>query len=767
MSAPATASTWQIAESGFRPELLRHYEGAFTLGSAALHVRGSLEEHLSGAPQNETYWRLPGNVTSEAFRAKLSEWGTFVPGVYGPHPLLNNQLINLPWFLEIAPVVDGERLDLAAGEVSSHERVLDMRSACLTRRTVWRTRSGATVTIEMDRFVSAARARLCVQRVMLTADRDIDLVFAAGIDADVRTNGFEHFQSVQAGGCAGGRRLWCDVRTDAGDAVRIVSESSLTPDSGATWAADQSRRGRAAGLTAHRRVRAGDALAFEKRTAAATSRDGSGWETAADGVIDGVAGLTWQQLLDEHRAAWEARWAQADVEIEGDDESQRAMRFSIYHLLRCQHAAEDALAIDAKGYAGQAYWGRFFWDSEVYLLPFYAHTTGASFLTRYRIASLEGARRNAAKYGLPGAKYAWEADAGGDECCPNWQYADHEIHISADVAYALAHEARARGAPDVDDAAAEAMVEIARFWLARLTWREDDRAHILGVMGPDEYTFLKDDNAFTNRMAARALDAAATVGARGGATAAELAQFRRAAEAVVVLRDEQTGVVLQCAGFDQLADPLFESRWKDHTRTFAAQVPQEWLYRTKCLKQADVLMLPFLFEREWSDEQVRAAWQRYLPWTTHDSSLSAGVHGILACRLARAGVAGMDDEAWRFWRMSRDIDVEPAQRGCEQGIHIASAAALWQMVVYGFAGVGSAMWHDALTVRPRLPAAWNFLKFSIRWRGCSARVEIRRGQERATHRVRIECMDGVGELAVSVGGEERRLCAGERVELFA
>src|SRR5690606_5870082 len=131
MASARDSSTWQIVEAGFRTDLLRHYEGAFTLGGPGLHIRGSLEEHLSGSPQNETYWRLPGNVTSETFRAGLSEWGMFVPGLYGRHPLLGNQMINLPWSLGVAPIVDGERLDLVDAEIVAHDRILDMASACL------------------------------------------------------------------------------------------------------------------------------------------------------------------------------------------------------------------------------------------------------------------------------------------------------------------------------------------------------------------------------------------------------------------------------------------------------------------------------------------------------------------------------------------------------------------------------------------------------------------------------------------------------------
>jgi len=671
------SDAWSIVESPFRAETAKAYEGLFTLGSGYLHVRGSLEEHLTGAPQNVSCTRLPANVTSERFADTKSKWGTYVPGIFGRHPLLNNEMINLPFFLGIAPIVDGERLDVENTQVTGYRRELRLDTATLIRTLSWHTRSQKQVELTFERFVSAARPYLCIQRLRLHCDREARLDLHLGIDADVRTNGYDHFKSIEFRRTSG-LGCECHVITDAGDeilvATRLVyhlprdgacelsvhheeTERACTVVVEATLGAQASGRlpgerdarpaspaerelepipigspGSCAtgGLSASARADKlpvapnwDRSLVFEKRSAVTTSRDPV--RSDADGWLDVVEDQSYGQLHAEHAGIWKRRWDSCDVIIEGDDDSQRAVRLSLYHLLRAHVPGDPRVAIDAKGYAGEAYWGRYFWDTEMFLLPFYLYTdpARARTLVDFRVQSLPGAKENAKRYGYPGARYAWESDAQGHECCPNWQYADHEVHISADVVYGLAHYARATGNVEhLRGPASRVILETARYWMARLDWREGDGyPSLLGVMGPDEYTPISNNNSYTNRMVAFALKTAAEVGPAAGASPSECDAFAAAAAGLPILWHEDGLLVLQCEGFDRLADPLFERLWRDHNATFAAQVSQERLYRNKCLKQADVLMLMMLFPGEFSDAEVRRAWDYNLPLTTHDSSL--------------------------------------------------------------------------------------------------------------------------------------------------
>lgn len=736
------SATWTIVESAFHAETARAYEGLFTLGSGYLHVRGSLEEHLANTPQNVEYTRLPTNVTSERLPETKAKWGTYVPGVFGPHPLLNAEMVNLPWFLGLAPIVDGERLDVEKCRIDEYRRELRLNDATLTRRLRWRTRSGAIVTVEFERFISAAHPHVCAQRTELTADRPAELRIETGIDADVRTNGCDHFRRVVLRRLRGGG-IGCLVETDGGDAVEILTRVG-GPDR--DWQYDE--RPRAATLRADVQLAGDQRFVVEKRTVVATRRDVV-VRSAMDWMRQ-VEGLSYEQLHAEHAEAWRERWQDCDVVIEGDERAQLALRTSLYHLLRAHVPNDNRVAIDGKGYAGEAYWGRYFWDTEMFLLPFYVYTDPqrARTLADFRVNTLEGARKNASRYGYAGARYAWESDAAGNECCPNWQYADHEVHVTANVAYGLAHYARA-----VDDylrgQAAEVVVETARYWMQRMDWRAgEDYPSLLGVMGPDEYTPISNNNAYTNRLVKFALRLAAEVGDAAGASDEERKSFARAAEGLPILRHDDGVLVWQCEGFADLAEPRFEELWEDRRETFGAQVPQERLYRSKCLKQADVLMLMMLFPHEFSDAELRRAWDYYEPLTTHDSSLSACTHAVVACRL------GLIDEAWRFWNVAANRDLDVEHGGGAEGIHISNAAGLWQIAVFGFAGMKTALQSDVLTFEPRLPAQWPRLEFPLAWKGARIYVEITRNRLAATNR---------GEVAVPVRvcDEMRTLAAGQ------
>jgi trehalose/maltose hydrolase-like predicted phosphorylase len=256
-----------IDEPVFRAETARAYEGLFTLGSGYLHVRGSLEEHLSDAPQNVEYTRLPTNVTSERFPETKAKWGTYVPGVFGPHPLLNREMINLPWFLGLAPIVDGERLDVEKCQIDDYQRELRLKDATLTRRIRWRTKFGAAVIIEFERFISAARPHICAQRMKLTSDRTVELRIEAGIDADVRTNGYDHFRRVMLKQ-VGANGVGCLLRTNDEDAVEMIARIG---GPGCDWQYEETPR--AATLTADLKLAGQHELIIEKSTAVATSRD--------------------------------------------------------------------------------------------------------------------------------------------------------------------------------------------------------------------------------------------------------------------------------------------------------------------------------------------------------------------------------------------------------------------------------------------------------------------------------------------------------------
>jgi kojibiose phosphorylase len=763
-------NNWIIEEKEFTAETAMAYEGLFTLGSGYLHTRGSLEEYVGNAPQNITNPR-PAFANASSFRhggVQLSKWGSYVPGVFAHHPNLNEEMVNLPYFLGIEPWVAGEKLDVLSSEISDYSRQLNLKSASLERMLVWQTPEGP-LEVQFERFISGKRTQLSVQRATFTAqDKEIHLSVKAGIDADIRTNGCDHFISTKVSHTE--NRVKAIVATNensfydnegqvtnvsGGDQITTVTQ--ILPSAGELTYEAEARRGF---FLLDVTIPAGSQLVLEKRTAVATSRDLPTFKTA-DEVLNDAATISYDALFDEHQAAWAQRWAQSDVQIESKDKtdkSQLALRTSIFHLLRSHTADDPRVAIDAKGAAGDIYYGRYFWDTEIYLLPFFLYTDPerARTLVDFRNETLSGAKRNAARGGYRGARYPWESDNQGNDCCPpgNWQYKDHEIHISADIAYAFAHYAANTSDNYLKNArSAETLLEIARYWTGRVDW-QDGIPHLLGVMGPDEYTALISDNAYTNYMVKFALNLAADhCEAAAGASPEEIAQFREIAQKLPILREENQ-VILQCKEFDGLAEPQFDKFWKGYAEGkpighFAEYVPQERLYRSKCLKQADVLMLAFLFYNKFSPEEIEKTWEKYLPYTTHDSSLSLGVHALLANRIGKKDT---------FWEMSQKCmfsDLDVAGEGAAEGVHIANCGMNWQLVVFGAAGILNALQSENFTMTPQLPEQWTKVSFPFVWKNQPLYIEV--GQSQVT----VEnCSQS--ELKVTVAAESWTIPAGAK-----
>ncbi len=684
---------WTLTETSFNAKQNLACEGLFTQGSGYLQVRGSLEERLEGSPQNREFMRVPGNVTIQQFDETDAKWGTFLPGVYGRHPLLNNEMVNLPYFFGLELECDGERFDPTQSAFSEWQRSLSLRNGLLTRSFCWTTTSGRQIRVRFRRFISAAHKHLAVQEMQVDCDHDSELTIRARLDADVRTSGYDHLAEVHC--AAEGREARITVTTDRDETVSFRSRLSALD-----WSHAVSERS-----VVHIARTTGRECRLEKRTLVTSSRDPE--------AVD-FPELSFDELLAEHDAVWSRRWAESDVVIEGDDESQLALRCSIYHLLRSHVPDDPRVAIDAKGFAGDAYYGRFFWDTEMYMMPFFLYTTPekAKTLMDFRLQSLPGAEANAAEYGCNGARYAWESDADGAENCPSlvWQYRDHEVHVTADVVYGLLHYAKASGNEEyLRDEARACILQTARFWMDRID-RVNDSPQLLGVMGPDEYCPLTDNNAYTNRLARLNLELAASL----GGDEEECRAWRETAASLPTPRRDD-GLILQDEGWDRLAEPQFDRFWTDRSKPFGAQVSQDRLYRSKASKQADVLMLMWLFAGEFSEAEVRRAWKVYEPYCTHDSSLSAGIHALMALRI------GEQERAWEFWRQTAFLDID-GKAG--QGIHIACAAAAWMIAVFGFGGVRTAMESDELTVKPQLPKQWQRLSFPLIWKGRRHRITV-------------------------------------------
>jgi kojibiose phosphorylase len=482
------------------------------------------------------------------------------------------------------------------------------------------------------------------------------------------------------------------------------------------------------------RLRKNETCVLTKYFALYTSRDISPRRIRSKALqtLTRSAGVGFEVLFRQHVKKWQHLWRVSDIQIEGDSDLQRALRFNIYHLLSTGSVhTPDGTSIGARCLSGEGYRGHVFWDMAIFVLPFFTHTAPslARKFLMYRFNQLDSARKNAAKRGYAGAMFPWEsADTGEDET-PTWHRnfdgkvieihtMQQEHHITADIARAVSYYFRTtEDTKFMLEAGLEILVESARFWASRVDYSHHRRScAINGVIGPDEFHEDVTNNAFTNEMArwnlkiarmwyqyCRRLHPAMVkkIATRLKIRRTELARWREVEGKLQVPRRNPAGVVEQFDGyFGRRKYPLPDLDGSGLPR-FPTGVSLERLGATQFVKQADVVML--------TADEIRRNFLHYEKRTLHKSSLSAPIHACVASRV------GLRDLAYRYLRISAETDLENVYGNTQDGIHAAALGGTWQAVMMGFCGLS--VREGVLCLDPHLPRQWRSLVCKISWRG--------------------------------------------------
>jgi trehalose/maltose hydrolase-like predicted phosphorylase len=662
--------------------------------------------------------------------------------------LVYTELVNFPNWLPFTLTVEGERFRMDRGTVLAYRRELDLRTGVLTRLVRWRSPAGHIVDLKIERFASLADPHLVVLRYRVTA-----LDFSGTVELRAGLNGYAfnpelyHWQLVDQG-AVGSQAVYLRARTKHSEIEACLAAHLAVAAPGEVTYAPMDCEN-APAVVARTAVCPGDTLVAEKRVALFTGRDVPDVHEAALAALEAAAAQRYDDLRAAHEAAWAREWEACDVVIEGDDRAQQAVRHSLFQLLIAAPRSDDRVSIPAKTLSGFGYRGHVFWDTDIFVLPFFTFTRPeiARNLLMYRYHTLPGARRKAGRHGYGGAMYAWESADTGNETTPRWVPAhngelvriwcgDIEDHITADVAYAVVQYWRVTG----DDAfmrdyGAEMVLDTARFWASRVSWNEErSRYEIRDVIGPDEYHEHVDNNAYTNGMARWNLEAAlevlawlreqapqkaAELESRLGLTDEVLRRWNHIIEHLYIPHDPESGLIEQFEGFFDRED-VDLSAYEPRRVSMQVLLGIEGVQRYQVLKQPDVLMLLYLLGDRYDLEMVRRNWEYYTPRTdlSHGSSLGPPIQALLAARMG-----DVEEAYWHFMHAAL-IDLEDMRGNTADGFHAATAGGLWQALVFGFAGLE--VLDGGHTLNPRLPAHWRRLAFSVRIRGQQVDVDIRR-----------------------------------------
>ncbi len=758
---------WLLVRQGIDLAREREIESLMAIANGYVGTRGSLAE---GTPAH-------------------SSPATFIAGVFDTLPQASAvpELAVAPDWTQVRILVAGHEAHLAPGTFVEHRRSLDMRQGIVWREWRHRDPSGRITELRGLRLAAQHDRRLLFQSVAITPENYTGkLIVEAVIEpprltvAGIQVHRPTLLPAFEPSAREAHEPAVLLYRTSSTNVLVAIAAAHLLE--GPDGPLEQGPSERRAGLLVKRwelSVDIGETYRLDRIVALHTSRDGGdpvreALERAREaGLGDG------RRLVRRHKRSWQRRWQAVDIEIEGDDEAQRSLRFAAYHLISAANPEDERVSIAARTLSGDAYKGHVFWDTDIFILPFFTFTDPPSTraMLMYRWHTLPAAREKARSMGYRGALYAWESADTGEETTPRFMRApdgemvrivtgEQEHHISADVAYAVWQYWAASGDDEFLWAhGAEMLLETARFWSTRGRLEEDGRYHIRKVVGPDEYHEGVDDNAFTNLMAGwnleRGLEVARMMAERRPEAWAslrerlelrdeELERWAQLAGAMYVAYDEASGLIEQFAGFHRLEEFDLRPLRRQGKRGLPLDLllGRERTVKTKIIKQADVVMaLHLLWDR--FDARTRGAnFDYYEPRTCHGSSLSPATHAVVAARLGETAVA----EAY-FIQAAR-IDLANNMGNAAGGVHAAALGGLWQAAVFGFAGMQ--LKAEGLLFDPHLPLRWQALRFPVKYRGVGLRVEIR--QDPLLFRARVE---GPGSAFVKLeGGEAKELSAG-------
>lgn len=761
---------WLVTEDVFDDRCLGKCEAIFAQGNGYLGVRNALEETYAGEVRN-----------------------TFVTGTF--NKASEEEVTELPNAADLTGMtlkVNGRELNLIKGELFNYSRTLNLKNGETVREICWKTPDGIQLTAVFRRFVSLCDDHVLAFSVDFSVDQEALIELEAGVDGSVTNSGAQHFDSLQARVYDANMMQMASRTTQSGVWIAHHAACRFGSDVEVKQMPVMERRRLYIHYTFQ--AAAGQNVHFEKIGTIHSSRDRvyEGLKPEEfpkrllqDARADAEKAYAkgYECLKQESEKAWKDYWEQSDIVIDTDAAfDQLAVRFALYHLNIMVKHDDNRVGIGAKALTGEGYKGHSFWDTEMFILPYFTFTMPktARTLLEYRYKNLYGAHLKAKQYGYEGAMYPWESAWVDDgEVTPLSMGADIvtgemskiltgliEHHVTADIAYAVDQYAKVTGDTEFMEAYGyEIILDTALFWASRVEYcEENERYEIRDVIGPDEYKEHVDNNAYTNYLAhwnmQRALSVIKELSEEKPELYAALDEkltlihIKQKIEACVdklyLPQPTAEGILPQTDQYLQLK-PLELAKYKNSqaVMSISKDFNMEQLNQYMVSKQADTVMLLFLLDQLFDEETKRRNFLFYEDKTLHDSSLSKATHAILANDL------GLSDMAYQLYEKALTIDLGAYMHSSDEGIHSASLGGIWESTVMGFGGVRMA--DGMLRIAPKLPDGWRQMTFPLCYQGC--RLKVTAGHES----VLVENLGSI-ELKFMLGNEIITLPAGANVQ---
>jgi len=765
---------WNIVEEGFSEENHRAAESIFSLGNGRFGQRANFEEKYSGDT-------LQGNYIAGVYYPDKTRVGWWKNG----YPEYFAKVLNAPNWIGLNIKIDGEEIDLAQNKIISFRRTLNMREGLLHRNYHIMLPSGKQVKADVKRFLSIANPEIGAIRYNLVpvnfsgrievtsyldagiknADSNYDEYFWDEVDRDLHEN--TGFITVRT------RKTEYHVTTGVTTIITAPQSSDISQPK-------MVDRQKYISSTFNVEASEGSQIIINKYAVVVSSLYHATDELRgkAASILKYASETGFEKLLNAHISLWADKWNHSDIVIEGDHQSQQAIRFNIFQLNQTYTGEDERLNIGPKGFTGEKYGGSTYWDTEAFCFPFFLCTAPqhvARNLLRYRYRHLSKAIENGAKLGFSnGAALYPMVTMNGEECHNEWEITFEEIHRNGTIAYAIFNYVKHTGDMQyLVDYGLEVLIALSRFWKQRVNFsRVRGKFVILGVTGPNEYENNVNNNWYTNTIAAWTLNYTLDViqyirkfHTRKFKTLSdrihfdevhEISDWKHIAENIYFPYDEELGIMLQQDGYLEK-----EQMTADELDPAQRPINQHWswdrILRSCFIKQADVLQGLYFFEEKYPTEVIKRNFDFYEPRTLHESSLSSCIHAVLAAHI------GDIEKAYQLYLRASRLDLDDYNNEVKEGLHITSMAGTWISVVEGFAG--KRVKNDKLVLNPALPEKWKSYSFRIVFRGSLLRVKVTASATEVINESDIPTTVSVYGKDLIISGHSKKSIEKEHVEI--
>jgi alpha,alpha-trehalose phosphorylase len=722
---------WEITSSSLEASQLLVDETLFHVANGYLGVRGNFEE---GYPNQ--YNTIRGTYINGVYDISEVKHGEKLQGFIDN----KQKIINITDVQGIELFIEGDKFSLFEGEVLEYKRQLDMKAGTVARYIVWKSPKGHILQIDIKRMASFIRPELFVIDYTVKSINYVgEIVFVSTQIGEV-SNYFDPNDPRVAGEY---EKHLSVIEMNTEDNIDVITSQTNNSNMRITSAVkhivstqcniEDSVDEQSLSHRIKFDIKNGETQKLIKYCIFTDSIRYSDCKGKAISFMKEVTEISLNELYESQRSYLSSFWDKADVVIEGNDELQQGIHFSIFELL--QSVGKDKYSnIAAKGLSGEGYEGHYFWDTEIYMLPFFLLTDIklAENLLNYRYEKLDAARDNAKILGhKKGVLYPWRTIS-GSECSAYFPSGTAQYHINADIAYMFVQYYFVTKDIDfVANKAAEVLFETARLWMDTGHFLEDS-FRIEAITGPDEYTCMVNNNYYTNCMAKynlkwaakfyyllkenNRLDALAT---KLGVSEEEVKEWDKAHQKMYLPYDEKLDISPQDDSFLSKAIWDFENTPKSKYPLLLHFHPL-YIYRYQVCKQADTVLAHFLLEDEQSLSTIKNSYEYYEKITTHDSSLSTCIFSIVACKL------GDVNKAYDYFMQTTRLDLDNVHHNTKDGIHTANMGGTYMGMVYGFAGLR--IKESGVYINPIIPDQWNSYGFRINYQNRTIKVSINKSQ---------------------------------------